>query len=337
MKTLKALLVLTVMLLSCEIQAQSNNLDQWLRAEAAPALARLMDREPRFIGERVQIAALTSGRVGLIDNALVADIRDTLRHQLMNRSRISFPLGAGDACSNDIQIVLGIEVNQTGRHEHRIQIALLDLGDDLWINDSSHIWEGRLSRKQLRSLTTPISVARATTTPLNHDPERAPVKSVHCLQEPAAEVELALLSPLVIDDRKVECRGESRHCVDVTYETYRDAIVFEFFTRSGELYALDCDERPKLHYGERRKGLRVPAAGHEDRPSLGFYVVATQDRDVARQIRQALHESSSSCEGFADAEALTRLTKLVASPAVDWQAILLRQKRGRVSRMEVST
>ena len=337
MKTLKALLALVVLLVSCGTQAQSGSLDQWLRAEAAPALARLMDREPRFIGERVQIAALTSGRVGIIDNALAADIRDTLRHQLMNRSRISFPLGAGDACSNDIQIVLGIEVSQTGRYEHRIQLALLDLGDDLWINDSSHIWEGRLSRAQLRGLTTPISVARTTTTPASHVPERAPVKSDHCLQQPAAEVELALLSPLLIDDRKVECRGEGRHCVELTYETYGDAFVFEFFTRSGELYALDCDEPRKPHYGDRRKGLRVPASGHVDRPSLGFYVVATQNRDVARQIRQALHESSSSCEGFADAEARTRLTRLVASPAVDWQAILLRQEQGHVSRMEVST
>ena len=337
MKTLKALLTLTVLLLSLTAQARSNSLQNWLEVDAAPALARLMDREPRFIGERVQIVALKAGRPSPVDNSLIADIRGDLQHQLMNHSSISLSLSNGDACSNDIQIVLGIEVNQSGRYEHRVQLALLDLGDDLWINESSHIWEGRLSRAQLRSLSTPVPAAGNQAMPTGQKPEGTPVKSTHCLPETMAKLDFTLLSPLVIDNRRVECHSEGQNCVDVAYRTYSDAFVFEFFTRSGELYALDCEAPIEPNYGERRKGLRVPAAGHRDRPSLGFYVIATQDRVIAHQIRQVLQQSSSSCEGVANAAARARLAALASSPAVDWQAIFLQQQRDRVSRMEIST
>lgn len=396
-----------MILASCQFNAfaLSGELGRWIKSNAGPELARLIQEEPRFIGEAIDIIALRDGHPAAVDDGLTESIREALRHLLLNQSGIRMPLQTTNQCqATRTHIVLGISIDQQDAYQHRVQLALLDLDENMWINQSSQVWLGRLSRQQDRLLGTFVSpdddvfdqdnaaaiasmidekvrcgmplpqpVYIETENPhwqkavesllekhldITRDPIEAASSLVMIRQQQQLNIHVAsphntysltrlalssrhpespLISAITLSNRKIECRGQGRRCIDIEYETYKDAFVFEFFTRSGELTALNCDTRPRVTSGQVRKGLRVPDAGHPSRPALSYYVLATRNPAIAEKLADSLHAASRRCHGEADANNRKQLALLVASKEVTWRSLHLIHRHGRVEAMRVAS
>lgn len=128
--------------------AETVRLDAWLRTDVGPALTRLVNNEPRFLGEPISIVAMEGGRVVNFNDQLTLRIRDHLKQMLLARSNARIPVaGSPDTCSPaSSPIALGIEVKRFDSQRHRVHLAFLDLDENLWINGSSQVWVGRLDR-----------------------------------------------------------------------------------------------------------------------------------------------------------------------------------------------
>ena len=322
--------------------AVSGELGTWLRANAGPFVT-LIEREPRFIGEPINIVALRDGRPVQPDSTLVRDISDELRRTLLRSQGIRVPLASDNCEFLPGGIVLGIEINRIDRTRHRVQLALIDLDENYWINQSTRVWTGRLSRDQyqrLASAPTSASVAYANNPdraqdchPEGHEsnqPENPPA-----IEEPSGQPEVTapaprqtrFLSEISLSDKKVECKGHGKGCVDIEYEAFDDVYMFEFITLSGKLMALNCDANPELRYGATRQGLKIPTGSHPDRPSLGFYVLATRYPETASTISRFFGRQ---CLTTPDDRYLSELASLVARPDVEWRALHLVNRRGNV-------
>ena len=123
---------------------------------------------------------------------------------------------------------------------------------------------------------------------------------------------------------------EKTGCIEVSYELFSPAWVFEFYTRDGRIIPLAC-ERQRRRAGETRYGLNVPLRGEADRPALGFYVLATEDGTVARELTHLL-SGTSRCDGRDLPGWEDELINVVERGDVSWRAIHF-QRDGREARV----
>lgn len=365
---MRANLLLVFLLLTLPLQALAGSpLAGWLQAQAAPKLARVLDEQPRFIGESIGIHAMSQGRPEVISNALTDKLRREIRQQLLARSNARIPLSRDGCLAADTHIVLGIEVTRESSQRYRVVLALLDLEDNLWINGSSQVWQGRLSSADRDLLATPRGVPPGSTLsgygrhrgsgapaipgcdPARQSAESAvlsdqadgvpvadsreqpavqrPVTTWSSFAAPAAE---PLLTALEIRKRRHYCRGEGRSCIDVGYELLEDAYVIEFYTRAGSIVPFRCDMAEKSRSGRKGLGLKVPQSSAARRPSLGYYLLATRNPALAQTLSARLGMEGDACGASSAAPDLEELADLVTKEDVTWRSLHLGNRNGSV-------
>lgn len=140
---------------------------------------------------------------------------------------------------------------------------------------------------------------------------------------------MSLLSAINRGERKRECRGHGRHCVDIDYEIFEDSYVFEFYTKKGAMVPLTC-EVPAPRSGITRYGLKVLPTETLARPSLGYYVLATRDITAARHVADALSSGSAHCGRNPTKKWTTALSTVISRYHIDWRAIHLINTRGKI-------
>jgi len=141
----------------------SGDLGLWLHRNAGPGISDIVNGNPRFIGESIRIVALKDGQPSEIDNELVRRIRGLLQQALLENSTIRIPVEQAGTCHpRDVNIVLGIEVSEHNHNEHQILLAFLDVDENVWINQSTHLWTGRLTAEQRSLLSQPTNSVQTT-------------------------------------------------------------------------------------------------------------------------------------------------------------------------------
>jgi hypothetical protein len=336
-------LVVAVVLLIPVKSLADTSLSNWFRTEAAPGLARMIDEQPRFIGEPVEILAMAEGIPRPVGDALTGKLRRDMLQYLLAESNARVPIRKQAVCEPPrANVVLGIDVQRHLAGKHRVVLALLDLGDNIWINGSSQVWIGRLTAEDRRLLATPRGSACADNPaePITHTAadriavDAADGGAIRPVAQPvrwAGEYPPApLLTEIVLSNKKRYCRGKGRNCVDVTYELLDDAYVFEFYTKAGKLVPLSCEDLSEARSGNKAFGLKVPETRDRGRPALGYYVLATRQAATASILSQLVRAQGERCDVAGKSTDLADLATFVTERRIDWQALHLGNHGGRV-------
>lgn len=331
MKGQRNFLFLWLLSLSCHSYAVNGELGRWLEHEAGPALAELIESEPRFIGEAIGFATLKGGHLAPLDSRLAQDLGNGIRRSLLQRSGIRVPLEPENCQVAKEDIVLAIDIRRLDHARHRVEFALVDREESLWINRSLQTWTGRLSRVQYQHLGQLSSIATGTADSTSHSngdmgqSSRCRPPDLDDNDVPGKHPPLfsqQLISAISRSDRRTTCQGHGRYCVDVEYTTLQDTYLFEFITLRGRIIALSTGQAPELRYGKFTKGLKVPVSQVSNRPSVGYYILATQYRDTAAELVRFFSENAQGKAGPDDKQ-LRRLSELVSQRSVQWQALHL--------------
>lgn len=132
-------------------QIVDGSLGEWLRRDAGPTLADMVDRHPRLHGETLRIVAMDGGRIVSIDDRLTDDIRRQLTHVLLAASGARLMTSGRESCVTDLVAhhVVGIEVDARTK-PHRVTLAIVDVEEGVWVNGSHRVWTGSLDSIQVR-------------------------------------------------------------------------------------------------------------------------------------------------------------------------------------------
>jgi len=166
-------------------------------------------------------------------------------------------------------------------------------------------------------------------------PAAPPLLSAFELHQPAREG--------ICDDR----RSRANSCTEVGFQLRRPAYLLVFSTRGQGLSQVSCSQRlERAEAGERRFRLRVPPspAGLAGRPDAGFYVLATDERALARRLDQLIKAAPGTCAGtpvYQGVDGWSRwLTELrgaldgVDGSRLSWQRLYLKHDIDGIRRLE---
>ena len=104
-----------------------------------------------------------------------------------------------------------------------------------------------------------------------------------------------LISDIQIESKRNKCRGEGPACIDIKFRVHQPAYVIPFYTRNGHAVPLNCKLEPRQRPGFVEYGLKVPGGAGDDRPSLGFYVLAVENRSDALALQSKLATGARGC------------------------------------------
>ncbi len=107
-----------------------------------------------------------------------------------------------------------------------------------------------------------------------------------------------LLGPINADIARKQgiCRGPVP-CAEVSFDVEQSAYLVMFSTSSGRVNLLDCDAPDRPTTGNRRFRLKVRSSDERDRPSVGFYVLASTDKATARRLASTVGQAPGACDG----------------------------------------
>ena len=159
----KAMCGLAVLLSACLGHAASSSetaLGRWLDSVAAAKLGTTLSNHPRFKGETIRIVAMDDGVPSAVSTELTETIAKALRRKLLGHAgvRIAWDAGSDREYANcrivpPANYFLGIELAAVGGGRHRLDLAMVDVHEAVWVSGSSYTWEGRLSRSERRAAT----------------------------------------------------------------------------------------------------------------------------------------------------------------------------------------
>jgi hypothetical protein len=142
----------------------TGDLGRWLNDKAFPALVQSLANHPRFRGETVRVVAMRDGAPVPTTERLTQELQRELTHQLSEQDavRIALP-DAPKPCDlpEDRPFLLGVEVVPVQGKQYRVNIAVVDRDEGVWVNGLNLRWEGTLTRTQRAAL----SQATSTGTP----------------------------------------------------------------------------------------------------------------------------------------------------------------------------
>lgn len=152
----------------------------------------------------------------------------------------------------------------------------------------------------------------------------------------AATQARSLVSEIFVRDhpRDEKCEPGRASCIDVEFELFEPAWTVMFYTVGDEVAPVSCAMPDRL-VGIRQYGLNVPPQASAERPALGFYVLAFEDRASARSVQRSLVATSSRCEGRGGARANEKWIATLAdglNGGADWQAIFFERDGARARR-----
>lgn len=137
-------------------------LGRWLDDTAAPQLAEILSRHPRFQGETVRLVAVTPGSAPGRSNALARAVENRLRQHLLAVDGVRLAVdGPRHSCEapRSIGYLLRLEVSGQGRNNGRVHIAVVDVAESVWVSGISHQWQGRLTPAERSALEAPVNQA----------------------------------------------------------------------------------------------------------------------------------------------------------------------------------
>ncbi len=134
-----------------------------------------------------------------------------------------------------------------------------------------------------------------------------------------------LISDIQIESKRNKCHGEGPECVDIKFRVHQSAYIMPFFTRNGYAVPLNCKLESRQRPGVVEYGLKVPRGTESDRPSLGFYVLAVENRSDALALQSQLAAGAKRCEkhprGSAKWIVSMRNTLENMSQPVSWESL----------------
>lgn len=136
-------------------------LGRWLD-RIAPELAETLARHPRFQGETLRLVVLTPGDPGGRSNVLAEAVGHRLRQRLLAVEGVRLaaePSQRGCEPPRRIDYLLRVDLTPLGSREARVQVAVVDLAESLWVGGISHDWQGALTTAERKALGTSVSRA----------------------------------------------------------------------------------------------------------------------------------------------------------------------------------
>ena len=131
----------------------SASLGAWLERDVVPKLADVLVNHPRFKGETIRLATFRDGRPSLASTELSDAIQRKLRQELIAHQGVRITSDELPQCrTSSASYVLGVEVMRSNNQNHRVDIAVLDTSESVWVGGVSYTWRGRLSRGEKASL-----------------------------------------------------------------------------------------------------------------------------------------------------------------------------------------
>ena len=132
--------------------ANSDSLGTWLEDDVVPNLAEVLTQHPRFKGETIRLATFRDGRPSLATTGLADAVQRKLRRELIAHQGVRIASNDRPHCRGQgAAYVLGVEVMRSTSPNHRVDIAVLDTNDAVWVGGVSYSWRGRLSTKEKES------------------------------------------------------------------------------------------------------------------------------------------------------------------------------------------
>jgi hypothetical protein len=133
----------------------SGDLERWLDAIAAPALARELASHPRFRGETLSIAPPA--------NLLAEAVAGRLALHLRARPGIRLALARTESCAEGTAVNYRIHVQaHADGSDARLTIAVADVDERTWVGGLSWVWEGSAARAQRSALAESAVLASPT-------------------------------------------------------------------------------------------------------------------------------------------------------------------------------
>lgn len=135
------------------------SLGRWLDDSAAPQLAELLSRHPRFKGETIAFAPMRNGNALPGGDRLTQAVEQRLTQNLLRRDGIRLSWhheAARCAPPQKVPYLVGLEIVSHGTREHRLHIAVVDVEEGIWVSGFSLDWTGRLSTAERTALGTGV-------------------------------------------------------------------------------------------------------------------------------------------------------------------------------------
>jgi hypothetical protein len=321
------------------------DLGSWLDEQAIPQVVSLLSNHPRFKGQVIDIVAMDEGYPTPTMSELVDSMRGQLTLALVRDTQVRIPL---EGRCDDVHTVLGIDIDRTSASGFDVTLAMLDLDEGIWVNGTVQRWSGRLTSAQRRMLATVGREGRCDNlaSPMvagyggsatGPGTGEGAAGDLEWRTDPGPDAGRELISEVIISDASSLCRD--RNCMDVQIELFEVAFVLPFHTRDGVVTPLYCRLPARERPGTLRYGINVPDGDTPNRPSVGFYLMAVRDREVAREVLEVLVLASDACGdevGAAPHQWLPRLDALLAArdSGVSWRALHLALEAGGIRRFE---
>jgi hypothetical protein len=169
-KGLSGLLLLVILALALPARAgvlePRGALARWLGTEVAPALGEQLRRHPNFRGETFTFVTLREGVPSPETDALTSAVEAELRSRLLAAPGLRLAVDAArDPCAAPVPvpwaIAIGITPGSGGRA--RVELAVLDVAEGVWVAGTSHVWQGHLATAERRALARPAAVTATGT------------------------------------------------------------------------------------------------------------------------------------------------------------------------------
>lgn len=137
----------------------NGTLGRWLESEAAPELAELLAKHPKFAGETIKLVSLRDGRPVEDVSRLHQAVKSELTQQLLKYPGVKLawqePRGVCGV-PQTVNYLLGIDIEHAGGQEHRLSIGMVDVAESVWVSGVSLTWQGRLSAAEKVALRTEV-------------------------------------------------------------------------------------------------------------------------------------------------------------------------------------
>ena len=159
-------LALAALLLSMPVFASVNRsgsvtLGHWLANQAAPELREALTKHPRLRGETIRLVAMRDGEPTAASSALHDDVLAELKRLLLSQGGVRIAWGSGvESCAgkSDVSFLLGVAIAKQG-NTHRVNLAMVDVTEGVWVSGANHTWTGRLNSTQKAALRRASVVA----------------------------------------------------------------------------------------------------------------------------------------------------------------------------------
>jgi hypothetical protein len=140
----------------------TSSLGRWLDQTATPHLAETLSKHPMFKGETIRLVSLRDGKPVESSNRLSEAVQERLTRQLLRKEGVRIAWShSRKACEvpKPIHFLLGVEIEYEGSQQYRLNIAMVDVDEAVWVSGINLTWNGRLTSAERRAMREEVSTA----------------------------------------------------------------------------------------------------------------------------------------------------------------------------------